>query len=96
VNDDLIEKLSDIVHQQWMAEKQRQGFADHVFSENCHAGCPAGTHDLCRDDKCYTGRARHHADMLPYAELTEHIKEYDRVTVRGVLAGLKSLGYEVI
>ena len=28
---DLIERLSDHVHQAWMAEKQRQGFADHTY-----------------------------------------------------------------
>ena len=31
MDDQLIEELSDAVHQGWMAEKQRQGFADHVL-----------------------------------------------------------------
>lgn len=35
-------------------------------------------------DKCHT-------DLYPYTELPEHIKEYDRVTVRRVLQALGEL-----
>lgn len=34
--------------------------------------------------------------LVPYDQLSEGVKEYDRVTVRAVLAALKRLGYDVI
>lgn len=36
-------------------------------------------------DKCHT-------DMYPYNELPEHIKEYDRVTVKTVIKAIEKLG----
>src|SRR4051812_16939877 len=81
--DDLLEALAERSHIGWMEEKQRQGYADHVRSIDANGiGC-------CTNEK-------HHPDMLPYAELPEHIKEYDRVTVRGVLDGIEAAGYRVV
>lgn len=78
----LIETLSDHVHQAWMKEKLRQGFADHPRSvDESGRGC-------CTAEM-------HHTDMLPYADLPESIKDYDRVTVRAVLAGIESAGYRL-
>lgn len=34
-----------------------------------------------------------HADMIPYNDLAENIKEYDRATVRTVLLALNKQGY---
>jgi hypothetical protein len=119
---DLIETLSDHVHQAWMAEKQRQGFADHVFRPlNRNAMLPSWAHinnrDLCAADGdvtafvrsdgspgipftdggtlCGIPKEKHHSDMLPYADLPEHVKEYDRATVRAVLAALEAVGKHV-
>lgn len=92
----LVEQLSDAVHRAWMAEKQAQGFADHVY-HGVYQGdggmqltictrCPRGHHE---------GTDKHHPDMLPYADLPENVKEYDRVTVRAVLLALDEAGYEI-
>ena len=84
----LIERLSDRVHQAWMAEKLKQGFADHPFQGE-------QTNWPCDVPRCGRSDFRHHADMLPYNDLPEHIKEYDRVTVRAVLAAIEDEGYAV-
>lgn len=86
----LVETLSDHVHQAWMAEKLNQGFADHTYS------CLGSAPEWCQTvSGCQRSASMHHSDMLPYAELPEHIKEYDRVTVRAVLAGIESEGYRL-
>lgn len=78
----LVETLSDHVHQAWMAEKLKQGFADHPRSIDADGrGC-------CTNEL-------HHSDMLPYADLPENVKEYDRVTVRAVLDALDKAGYRL-
>ena len=93
---DLIETLSDYVHQAWIAEKLKQGFADHPWHEAVSTDGPMGRCDRSfGDDPCWVGEAMHHTDMLPYAELPEHIKEYDRVTVRAVLEGIEKAGYRL-
>lgn len=96
---DLIEMLSEKVHAGWAEEKQRQGFADHVFSavyDNdlnrvCFQPSPHGDSAYC-----YLPEEDHHTDMLPYADLAEHIKDYDRATVRAVLSALEASGYRIL
>lgn len=86
--DHLVEMLSEYVHEAWMKEKIKQGYADHPFQgeqENWPCDAP----------RCGRADFRHHTDMLPYADLPERIKEYDRVTVRAVLAGLDKAGYKI-
>ena len=39
---------------------------------------------------CFCGKC--HKDLIPYDELPDDIKEYDRVTVRQVLDGLDAEG----
>jgi len=34
--------------------------------------------------------------MVPYSELSEQVKEYDRAMVRGVLKDIDYLGYQII
>jgi hypothetical protein len=36
----------------------------------------------------------HHPDAIPYAELSERVKEYDRVTVRVVLNAIRAMPEE--
>jgi hypothetical protein len=91
--DDLIELLAEDSHKGWAEEKQRQGYADHVFR---FVGRTRHGEEFCGADGCFKPKAKHHTDMLPYAELPEHIKEYDRVTVRGVLAGIARHGYRLV
>ena len=90
--DDLVEFLAEGSHRGWMKEKRRQGFTDHPFNTVGAINGPEG--HIC--GTCVWPARRHHADMLPYAELPDHIKEYDRVTVRGVLAGIDEAGYDVV
>lgn len=87
----LIEILAERSHIGWMQEKQRQGFADHVWQWRQGAGARGA----CRPE-CQIDPDKHHTDMLPYADLPEHVKEYDRVTVRGVLEGIENAGYLVV
>jgi len=81
---ELIEKLSDLVHQAWWEEKKKQGF--HAPLECKRVSNPEKFYNYC--NYCHT-------DMYPYDELPENIKDYDRVTVRTVLSALSKLGYNL-
>lgn len=39
--------------------------------------------------------AKHHPDLVPYAELTEGEKDYDRKMVEGALKAILALGYRI-
>ena len=78
------------VHEAWAAEKIRQGFEDHVFDDNCPAGCPPQTHGRCSRLGCYSGRDKHHPDMLDYDDLAPHVQEYD---IQTGIVGFR-MGYE--
>ena len=67
---ELVEILSEKVHNAWMEEKKAQGF---TYGEK------------------YDDMNKKHPDMLPYKELSEKVKEYDRVTVRAVLKAQQEL-----
>jgi hypothetical protein len=81
--------LAERSHIGWMREKQAQGFADHAWPADWREG-------VKHAETCPTPLAQHHADMLPYADLGESVKEYDRVTVRGVLDGISEAGYRLV
>ena len=38
---------------------------------------------------------KHHPDMIPYAQLSETMKDYDRAAIRNIPAYLNSIGYEL-
>jgi hypothetical protein len=44
-----------------------------------------------RDD-----RARHHPNLVPYTDLSESEKEYDRLTAVGTLKAILTLGYLIM
>lgn len=99
MSDELIEQLSDAVHQNWMREKQAQGFADHVtqpctFQDGRRRRCSTVCH--ANDAECILPADKNHTDMLPYADLPEKVKQYDRATVQAVLTALEGLGFAVI
>lgn len=77
-----IEFLSEQVHNAWWEEKKRQGF---------HAPIDCQYHDDFWEGKFEKSCDHCHTDMYPYYELPEHIKEYDRVTVRTVLAAIRKM-----
>lgn len=75
-----LELLAEKVHHSWEKEKRNQGF--HSPNE-----CKSRENEdkFCKwCDKC-------HADLYPYNELSDNIKEYDRVTVRTVLAAIEEI-----
>jgi ryanodine receptor 2 len=37
-----------------------------------------------------------HADLIPYAELTEDKKDYDRITAMETLKAIYALGYRIV
>jgi hypothetical protein len=49
------------------------------------------THGAERDDA-----AKKHPDIVPYAELSESEREYDRQTAIEVLKAIVALGYEIV
>lgn len=100
LDDATFERLSERVHIGWMQEKQRQGFADHVWVYDITLmGDPrAGDCFTFSEDgrRCRVSPDKHHADMLPYVDLAEHVKEYDRATVRAVLDAMDHEGITLV
>jgi hypothetical protein len=95
---DYIEQIAEEVHNAWMQEKIEQGF--HSPNE-----CLSKSHERVLNNERYlkgeyegVGNGKFcrwcdkcHADLYPYSELPENIKEYDRVTVRAVLNAIESI-----
>jgi hypothetical protein len=75
------EAIAEKVHDAWWEEKKKQGF--HSPLECSDAG--SGEKFLLVCDKC-------HADMYPYDDLPEHVKDYDRVTVEAVINAVSNIG----
>ena len=87
-----IEEIAAKVHNAWLAEKMKQGFHSPLCCPNAHWTYASGEEAKERRfekrcDKC-------HPDMYPYGELPEHIKDYDRVTVKSVLDAIHLTGLE--
>lgn len=85
-----VEHLSAAAHQAWMAEKERQGFADHP-PDQCSVGWDI-VHRGRPPILCEKLPAQHHLDMVPYDQLPEETKEFDRQMVRVVLTSLLQEG----
>jgi hypothetical protein len=91
-NDNLIEQLSEQVHNAWLDEKKKQGF-------HAPLDCPNYVYDERHGvevNKFSKHCSKCHTDMYHYRELPENIKDYDRVTVKSVLKALNDLGYGLI
>lgn len=101
---DLIEKLSEKVHDAWLEEKKKQGFHAPIVCESDERKSYMKSYYKQKTDfivqdfspESYKWCKKCHVDMYPYGELPENIKEYDRVTVRTVLQALDFLGKKVI
>lgn len=89
-NPDWEDQIVDKVHTAWMAEKQRQGFADHPYHSMIEhiTLMPDGTFDPSIVWCCSKPRSLHHVDMVPYDQLDEAGQEDARATVRAVLNAL--------
>ncbi len=85
-----IDHIDARVHAAWMAEKQRQGYADHAYVSQIRGVAFTGLGQFEPEivQCCEKPESQHHTDMLPYDQLAEAVKEYDRATVRAVLAAL--------
>lgn len=89
-----IEQISEEVHNAWMREKIEQGFHSpdeckvmgRTSSDGYSKSDLRGLENkrICKCSKC-------HADLYPYSELPENIKEYDRVTVRAVINAIEKI-----
>ena len=98
-----IELISEGVHNAWWKEKKKQGFhspnecksKNHKSFQNAHWQEKEKMEDT-HNPKFYRWCDECHTDMYPYEELPEHIKEYDRVTVKAVLGTLEKHNYTVI
>lgn len=96
-----IEPLAEKAHEAWMKEKQRQGFADHAWCSSpnheqtwCKTCSPNDDYPNVEGRPAYRNdlvfsRHRHHPNMVPYKDLPEEAKEFDRAMVRAVLEGLR-------
>ncbi len=71
---ELVEKLSENVHDSWARQRLNDGW---VFGEE-------------RNDKLKT-----HPSLVPYDELSENEKDYDRITVQETIKVLLKLGYDL-
>lgn len=71
---ELVEKLSENVHDSWAKQRLNDGW---VFGEE-------------RNDKLKT-----HPSLVPYDELSENEKDYDRITVQETIKVLLKLGYDL-
>ena len=85
--EDNLELISDEVHKARMTEKISQGF---------HSPAQCTNHDPSDDKRQtlnkFTKRCgKCHTDLYDYRDLPEHVKEYDRVTVRAVIKALEKL-----
>lgn len=93
-----IELVAEKVHDAWWETKQKAGFhAPHECeSDNKKSYLNASWQNQDRfddhfDADKYKWCDKCHPDMIPYSNLEDNIKEYDRVTVRTVYEAIKSL-----
>ena len=84
ISTDLVTLPPDLVG---LVEKLAENNHDNWAQQRLKAGWSLGT---VRDDARKT-----HPDLVPYAELSEPEKEYDRTSVLETLKAILALGYEI-
>jgi len=77
--------LSDEIEQ--LVERLSQSIHDNWAQRRIRDGW---RHGASRDDTSKT-----HPDLVPYSDLPEAEKEYDRTTVRETVKGILALGFEI-
>jgi len=80
----LVDGLAEYIHDSWWEEKSNQGF--HHPSQKHSEWTKSKNKRIC--DKC-------HLDMIPYGDLPESSKRFDKVTIETTLAGGRHLGKQV-
>ena len=71
-----------------LVEKLAENNHDHWARQRIEDGW---THGPRRDDACKT-----HPDLVPYGDLPEGEKEYDRTSVLETLKVILTLGYQIV
>ena len=86
-------KVGRAIHEAWMAEKIRQGFADHVVKPSSKKLIWTCSHVFEEHGglrQCEVPYEMHHPDMLDYDDLAPHVQEYD---IQTGIVGFR-MGYE--
>jgi len=90
---DNMERIAEEVHNGWWEEKKKQGFHAPI---DCPHAVPLPAVGKEESEELYF--EKHcpdcHTDMIPYESLPDHVKEYDRVTVRAVLNAIQKIREE--
>ena len=96
--EDNLEFISEKVHDSWQEEKLNQGFHAPLSCESSNRKGYLSAHQSHKErfdeqinEKFYKWCDKCHIDLYPYQQLSENVKEYDRVTVRTVLNAIKEL-----
>ena len=71
-----------VINQAQIEKEKNEPLSEERFEEICEA-----VHNGWWEEKKRQG-VTDHPDMIPYSELSEEVKEYDRVTTRRVLDAL--------
>lgn len=70
---------------------------EEVIAENVH---DLWAYNRMQEGWCYgetfDGRRKHHPDLVPYEELSEGEKDYDRTTAMNTLKLIQALGYKIM
>lgn len=89
------EAIAAKVHDAWWDEKKNQGFHAPVncTSANAQAAWKQDEKSLGHNafPKFYKFCDKCHADMYPYEDLPENVKDYDRVTAATVLNAISEM-----
>lgn len=99
MEDKLLEQMAEKVHDSWKEEKKRQEYhapkkcnwkpdISTLLSDKVEVVCEAVPTGRGTCTKC-------HKDMIPYSELSEDVKDLDRVMVMKFEEQLKELGYAI-
>lgn len=98
MSSEIREQLARMVHEAWLKEREKQGFVPPIPGK-----CPTcGSQQTMTNDAsiifCTKGcpPLKTHQRMLPYDDLSEDEKGYNRASVAGVIEALKALGYDIV
>lgn len=67
------DEAAEHAHIGWMQAKQSHGWADHPLLPRSGDS----SFVFCHKEGCTLGRYKHHSDMIPFADLSPEIQQYD-------------------
>lgn len=93
MNSELLERMAEKAHCSWWMEKMRQGYH---HPDDCKKSKMITTLEELNPFSCISSECKKcHSDMKPYSELSEDVKELDRVMVEEFEKNLEGLGYYI-